>query len=154
VVVALSAVTATLIAAGIGATAGIIGGLAGQFVAGRLDRQDKRDARQLDDLISRQDVLARLNRLHHRVARYWRHDEDSRRVPDELWEDFAATRAEALALNERVVKEPLRQAMQGLRQMYCVQLRPEFVDVERERLDEQYTSVQERSGEAIRQRLG
>jgi hypothetical protein len=65
VVIALSAVSATLIAAGIGATAGIVGGLVGQFAAARVDRRRMREERQLEDLISLQDALARLNRLHH-----------------------------------------------------------------------------------------
>jgi hypothetical protein len=67
-VLGLSAVSATLVAALIGGATGIVGGLVGQVAAARLDRKAKREDRQLDDLIALQNVLARVNRLHHRVA--------------------------------------------------------------------------------------
>ncbi len=153
VLVALSAVSASLLAASIGAAAGVLGGLVGQYFAAWLARRSRQEDRRIDDLIRLQDSLARLNRLHHRLVGHWRRGGESAHIPDELWEDWMATRAEALALNQRVVEDDLRAEVQGLRQLLGVQPNAEHLESLRAQINTQYEKVQDRLGDELRRGL-
>ena len=127
---ALSDVSATLLAASIGAIAGILGGLAGQLFA-RLGRTQRHEQIQLDDLRELQGALAGLNRLYHRVSSSGRGTPDPSEMPKDLWEEYVAARADVLGLNERLVDDGIRAGVTSLRNRFGMNPYPADIPTQR-----------------------
>ena len=142
-----------LLAAAIGATAGILGGLAGQLFAARLGRTQRHEQIQLDDLRELQRALASLNRLYHRVLIQWEGHPDPSEMPKDLWEDYVAARADVLGLNERLVDDGIRAGVTSLRNRFGMNPYPTEISTQRKLTSDEYESVQRTLGAAIRRLL-
>lgn len=153
VLLALSPVSATLLAAAIGASAGIIGGLAGQLFAARLGRRQRREQIQLDDLRELQGALAGLNRLYHRVLIQLEGHPDPSAMPKDLWNDYSAARADVFGLNERLVDDGIRTLVESLRNRFGMTPYPEHIQAERKITSDAYEAAQKRLGAEIRRLL-
>jgi cation transport regulator ChaC len=142
---AITTVEATLLAAVIGGATGIIAGAVTQGVRFRLERRARSEERSLADLRELQDALARLNRLFILVQRP-ANDGDT-------WEDYTATRGEALKLNERVLDDDLRETVRTYRVLVAAHYYEETERVRhRELVSAKYDEVQEALGVSIRKK--